>query len=245
MWMKETAGRPARWEATGLRWLSAADGARVVQIRSEGWHGLGLEHLESAAPSRAAAEDFGRVLSTTHAAGASAYGVGPDGWDGDGYQGPNTHLIPLPLRACESWGRMYADLRIAPLVQQSKALQKEKVVFERLFERLLAGDFDTDDVPARIHGDLWAGNVMWTSDGVVLIDPSAHGGHRESDLAALALFGCPQLDRIIAAYDEAAPLAHGWQDRVPLHQLHMLAMHAVVFGGGYVHQAVSIAHRYA
>ena len=32
---------------------------------------------------------------------------------------------------------------------------------------------------------------MWTPDGVVLIDPAAHGGHRETDLAMLALFGCP------------------------------------------------------
>ena len=43
------------------------------------------------------------------------------------------------------------------------------------------------DKPARIHGDLWSGNVMWTADSgqseAVLIDPAAHGGHREEDLA--------------------------------------------------------------
>ena len=32
---------------------------------------------------------------------------------------------------------------------------------------------------------------MWTAEGAVLIDPAAHGGHRETDLAMLALFGCP------------------------------------------------------
>ena len=42
-----------------------------------------------------------------------------------------------------------------------------------------------------------------------LIDPAAHGGHRETDLAMLALFGAPFLDRILAAYDEVAPLAAG------------------------------------
>ena len=88
--------------------------------------------------------------------------------------------------------------------------------------------------PARIHGDLWSGNVHWAADGRAwLVDPAAHGGHRETDLAMLALFGAPHLDRILAAYDEADPLADGWQHRVALHQLHPLLVHAVLFGGGY------------
>ena len=65
--------------------------------------------------------------------------------------------------------------------------------------------------PARLHGDLWSGNVLWAPDGAWLIDPAAHGGHRETDLAMLALFGCPHLDVVLAAYDEAAPLADGWR----------------------------------
>ena len=65
----------------------------------------------------------------------------------------------------------------------------------------------------------------------MLIDPAAHGGHREADLAMLALFGAPHLERVLAAYDEAAPLADGWRDRVLLHQVHPLLLHAVLFGG--------------
>ena len=91
--------------------------------------------------------------------------------------------------------------------------------------------------PARLHGDLWSGNVLWAPDGAWLIDPAAHGGHRETDLAMLALFGCPHLDRVLAAYDEAAPLADGWRDRVPLHQLFPLLVHVVLFGRGYAAQA--------
>jgi fructosamine-3-kinase len=77
---------------------------------------------------------------------------------------------------------------------------------------------------------------LWGADGQAwLIDASsAHVGHRETDLAMLALFGAPYLDRILRAYDEAAPLAEGWRDRVRLHQLHPLLVHVQLFGGGYV-----------
>jgi fructosamine-3-kinase len=68
---------------------------------------------------------------------------------------------------------------------------------------------------------------------VVLIDPAAHGGHRETDLAMLELFGCPRLDEIVAAYDATCPLRAGWRERVPMHQLHPLAVHAAGYGAGY------------
>ena len=106
----------------------------------------------------------------------------------------------------------------------------------------LAGCFDDDDdQPARIHGDLWSGNVMWTSDGVVLIDPAAHGGHRETDLAMLALFGCPFLDEVRSGYQSVRRLREGWRDRVPLHQLYPLLAHVVLFGGGYGRQTEAAA----
>jgi fructosamine-3-kinase len=87
--------------------------------------------------------------------------------------------------------------------------------------------------PARLHGDLWAGNRLVDERGVSwLIDPAAHGGHREFDLAMMQLFGgfgpaC------VDAYDDAFPLASGWRARIPLHQLAPLAVHAIKFGGGY------------
>jgi fructosamine-3-kinase len=124
-------------------------------------------------------------------------------------------------------------------------LTKDEVaVIERLATRCADGEFDTGDQPARLHGDLWSGNVLWTHDTAVLIDPAAHGGHREADLAMLALFGAPHLERVLAAYDEAAPLAPGWRERVRLHQVHPLLLHAVLFGGGYGAQAVRAAARY-
>jgi fructosamine-3-kinase len=99
-----------------------------------------------------------------------------------------------------------------------------------------------EEPPALLHGDLWAGNVHWAANGLVyLIDPAVHGGHRETDLAMLALFGCPLLDRVLAAYQEVTPLADGWPDRVPLHQLFPLLVHTELFGGGYAGRAIAAA----
>lgn len=120
----------------------------------------------------------------------------------------------------------------------------DAAVLDRLADRVAAGAFDTGEVPARLHGDLWSGNVLWTAQEAVLIDPAAHGGHREADLAMLALFGAPHLERALAAYDEATPLADGWRERVLLHQVHPLLLHAVLFGGSYAAQSMRAARRY-
>jgi fructosamine-3-kinase len=57
----------------------------------------------------------------------------------------------------------------------------------------------------------------------------------------LALFGAPHLARILAAYQEEAPLAVGWRPRVPLHQLHPLLVHACLFGSAYRDAALDAA----
>lgn len=235
------SARAAEWEATGLHWLRVDGGARVVEVLSVDNASVVLQRLSSAAPSATAAASFGRALAATHAAGARAHGTGPDGWVGDGYQGPADDLLPLPLRSYESWGAMYADLRVAPLAERAGLT----AVSGPVLRRLRSGQFDASCTrPARLHGDLWSGNLVWTTEGAVLIDPAAHGGHPESDLAALALFGAPHLETILASYDEVAPLTDGWRDRVPLMQLHLVLLHAVLFGGGYVEQARGILRRY-
>lgn len=239
------------WEAAGLSWLAsaqAAGGAEVVPVLGVGEHHLELERLVEAAPTPAAAEAFGRGLARTHAAGAASFGAGPPGWRGDGWLGPLAEPLPLPLGAWPSWGVFLAEARLRPLVRTGRDRgvldAADAEVLERLAERLVSGDLGAEEPAARLHGDLWAGNVVWTARGAVLIDPAAHGGHREADLALLALFGAPHLDRVLAAYDEAAPLADGWRDRVLLHQVHPLLLHAVLFAGGYTRRCVAAAAHY-
>ena len=79
----------------------------------------------------------------------------------------------------------------------------------------------------------------------VLIDPAAQGGHAETDLAELGVFSQPHLDQVYAGYEEVSALAAGWRERVGAHQLHMLIIHAALFGGGYGARTVATARRYA
>lgn len=239
-----------RWEAAGLRWLAEVpDGARVVDVLSVSDGALELEFLTATTPTRAAAGDLGVGLARTHAAGAPGYGAPPAGWSGDGYLGPASQPLPLPLRPTDSWGVFWAEQRLLPLVERCRdrglLSQQQARLIETVAGRCAAGEFDTDDPPARLHGDLWSGNVMWTAEGAVLIDCAAHGGHRETDLAMLALFGCPHLDEIRSAYHATAPLADGWQQREPLHQLHPLLLHLALFGTGYLARVLDAARRFA
>jgi fructosamine-3-kinase len=230
-------------EAAGLRWLAVKGGVRCAQVvgHDEDW--LTLTRVESAAPSRAAAHDFGVRLAVTHDAGATAFGAGPDGWSGDGYFGPMSQPLPMSLTGHDGWGEFYAEERLTPMSELAapRLSASARDLTDVVIDLCRAGRFDDDDRPARLHGDLWSGNVMWTSDGCVLIDPAAHGGHRETDLAMLALFGCPFLDEILAGYRSVRSLRDGWRDRVGLHQLYPLLAHVVLFGGGYGGQTEAAA----
>jgi fructosamine-3-kinase len=238
-----------QWEAAGLAWLAdAPGGVAVVKVLSVADQHLDLAKLSFANPDPAMAEAFGAALARTHDAGAPAFGSPPAGWEGDGFLGPATQLLPLSLTPEESWGAFYAEQRLLPMlaaaVDRGLFHRHDRAVFERVARRLHDGEFDDGSAPARLHGDLWSGNIAWTPAGAVLIDPAAHGGHRETDLAMLALFGCPHWDFVVGGYLGQHRLDAHWRERVALHQLHPLLVHAVLFGADYPGRALELARRY-
>ncbi|MFE9651486.1 fructosamine kinase family protein [Micromonospora sp. NPDC006431] len=225
-------------EAAGLRWLREPGTVAVPEVVVALPELLALDWVEPGEPTPEAAERFGRELAGLHRAGAPTFGAEWPGFIGALPQDNTPDPGP--------WSAWFARRRLMPYLKMSVddgALSgADASLVEELIGRI--GEFGGDEPPARIHGDLWPGNLLWGADDRVwLVDPAAHGGHRETDLAQLALFGGPShLDRMMAAYREAWPLADGWRERVPLHQLHLLLVHAALFGAAYRDAVVSAAH---
>jgi fructosamine-3-kinase len=237
-------------EASSLRWLAAADAVPVPEVLAVTEAALVISMIPPGHATPSAAFRFGTELARMHAAGSENFGAP---WRGFIASLPldNTPAPPgQPAGAAPSrpqgtqWPQWYANRRLLPYLRQaldSGALRPEDGrLVEAVMDRIdsLAGPAEP---PSRIHGDCWAGNVLWSDDRGWLIDPAAHGGHRETDLAMLALFGAPHLDRILVGYNDTMPLAAGWRSRVPLHQLHPLLVHACLFGASYAEQVRSAA----
>jgi fructosamine-3-kinase len=228
-------------EAAGLRWLAAPGALPTPGVFEVGRDHLVLEWIEPGQLDEAGAEEFGRGLALTHAAGAPCFGD-------PGLGAASFGSLRLPNDPAPDWPTFYAERRLRPLARIARerdalsdaGAHAVAAVCGRLAE--LAGP---PEPPARLHGDLWSGNVLADAAGRAwLIDPSAYGGHREVDLAMLRLFGAPA-ERIFDAYAEVAPPASGWEERVQLWQLLPLLVHAVLFGGSYRGAAERVARHYA
>jgi fructosamine-3-kinase len=228
---------------------------------------LALEWIDEGTLGLTGEEELGRGLAALHAAGApgfGSFGTGVKPSSPSGVADPDSSAdapaprggasplrigpLQLPNGPTDSWAELYGEYRLRPLARRAVVRgalpDGTEALIDRVCERLpeLAG---SAEAPARLHGDLWSGNVMADTRGTLyLIDPAAYGGHREVDLAMLRLFGGPS-ERCFAAYAEVAPLADGHADRIELWQLFPLLVHAVLFGGHYGGSVARIARRYA
>jgi fructosamine-3-kinase len=238
-------------EAAGLRWLGEPAAVAVPEVLavSDGGDGDGdgdeppflvLEWIELGHPRAHTEGDLGRGLAALHQSTPATFGR---------EDRRSTGSRGLPNEPCDTWAEFYATQRMAPLARlarDGRALPDRAVAqLERLDAARLAEVGGPPEPPARLHGDLWAGNRVVDVDGNSwLIDPAAHGGHREFDLAMMRLFGGFGIE-CFAAYAEVHPLADGWEQRVALHQIAPLVVHAIKFGGGYLEAATRAIAQYA
>lgn len=217
-------------EAAGLTWLRDAAAINVPEVLavSDDPAFLVLEWIDPGEPHFTTEADLGRALAALHQTGATSFGR---------EDRRSTGSRGLPNEPCATWAEFYATNRLLPLARlatDGRALPDQAIRDLKAIAGMLEELVGPPEPPARLHGDLWAGNRLVGAGGVNwLIDPATHGGHREFDLAMMRLFGGFGND-CFAAYEEMAPLADGWVDRVPLHQLAPLVVHAIKFGGPYV-----------
>jgi fructosamine-3-kinase len=216
-------------EAAGLEWLREPGVIAVPEVLAVGDRPpvLVLGWIDEGRPGPTTEADLGRQLAALHRAGAPCFGR---------EDRRTTGSLALANDPAGSWVEFYAERRLHPLAtraEETGALGDRSVRQLRDVADRMAVLVGPPEPPARLHGDLWAGNRLVDRQGRSwLVDPAAFGGHREYDLAMMLLFGGFGRD-CFAAYDEAFPLAADWEERVPLHQLGPLVVHAVKFGGGY------------
>lgn len=230
-------------EAAGLAWLAEASALRTPDVLGvgdvEGPAWLALSFVAEGPPSISHDEALGRGLAGLHRCGVDDYG-----WMRGNFIGS----LPQDNDPAPDWPTFYGQRRLHPLARSARDRgllgQQTSARIDELVGQLpsLCGP---PEPPARLHGDLWGGNALVASDGApVLIDPAVYAGHREVDLAMMRLFGGFS-SRVFAAYEEAAPLHPGAEERIPLYQLYPLLVHVLLFGGAYVSQLDAALRRVA
>jgi fructosamine-3-kinase len=218
-------------EARSLEALRARGAVRVPAVRGAAERWLLLEWLEPGSPGRSGWSELGRGLAAVHAPRSESFG-----WPASNYIG----TLPQDNGAASGWGAFWRERRLAPQLERAFAAGffagPDRRRFERLLVRMdaLLADGDAEGA-SLLHGDLWSGNIHFTSDGVAaLIDPSSYHGHREVDLAMAELFGGFEAP-FFEAYTEAAPLRPGYAElRRPIYQLYYQLVHVNLFGRGYI-----------
>lgn len=223
-------------EAEGLQALSVSGAPRLPRPFLAGNDFLLMEDLRPARRGANYWQDFGRQLAVLHEHTSPRFGFEHDNYIGS---------TPQPNGWLEDGYAFFAGRRLlfqADLAQRRGLLgSKEMKQAERLAARL------PDLIPAQsaslIHGDLWGGNALSDARGApALIDPAAHYGWAEAELAMTLLFGGFS-EGFYRAYQEARPLPAGFRQRVPLYNLYHLLNHLNLFGGGYYEEVAAILGR--
>ncbi len=227
-------------EAAGLSWLaqSAVNVPEVLLVSDEP-PVLALEWIEPGLMTVHSDRTLGVELAELHQQTFAGFGR-PDL--------KTTGSLALPNTSHSRWSDFYASCRLLPLASiafDRQVLQPATIHGVEMIAGNLSAFAAADEPPSLLHGDLWAGNRLVDQQGRSwLIDPAAHGGHREFDIAMMHLFG-GYGEECFESYNDAYPLQADWQQRIPLHQLAPLLVHAIKFGGHYVAAVERIVGKFA
>ena len=181
-------------------------------------HGLlCMEYLEEATPGPRRWREFGTALARMHSWAGQGYG-----WNEDYAFGS----LRIENETLPTWPEFWAERRLLPFLPNLPAElgQRIEALAARVGERL-----PRDPNPALLHGDLWTGNLLFTKDQAVMIDPACYYGHSEVDLAMLTLFGEPDT----AFWRGYGKLEPGYSEREAIYKLWPALVHMTLFGDTY------------
>ena len=209
----------------------------ILVGRNGGKQFIIMEWIEQGVPDTNFWSLFGESLAKLHSNTTDKFGLNHDNYIGS---------LPQVNDFMGSWADFYREQRLLPQIklaeQQGRLTNSIRLGFDNLFKRL--DELMPIEKPALIHGDLWSGNMMVSKGGVPCIfDPAVYYGHREMDLAMMALFGGFG-DAWIDSYNDVYPLELGWRSRIQIAQLYPLMVHVNLFGGGYARSVETILKRF-
>jgi fructosamine-3-kinase len=225
-------------EAKGLAALHVSGGPTVPRVYLDEREFILLEDLKSGPHNQEYWPTFGRQLAKLHNHTNFQFG-----FDHDNYIGSTRQLNPWT----DDGHTFFAEFRLlyqAQMAHKRGLLGKGELRdVERIAGRLVT--LVPNQPASIIHGDLWSGNAITDSSGApAIIDPAAHYGWAEAELAMTSLFGTFPTT-FFRAYEEIRPLEPSYQARFPIYNLYHLLNHLNIFGRGYLSQVKSILRRYS
>lgn len=220
-------------EVDGLNALRKAEAIRVPQPLGWGIAAgkafLVLEHIEMV--SRGRDSELGQQLARLHQHTNQRFGWHVDNFIGQTPQ-KNTWSADWIVFLREQRLRFQIDRAISNGIRLRHA--------DALLDQLEYFFNGYQPVPSLLHGDLWAGNAAFDTDGnPVIFDPAVYYGDREADLALTELFGGFG-QAFYSGYKHIWPLDPGYTTRKTLYKLYHVLNHFNLFGGGYARQGQSM-----
>lgn len=229
-------------EKKGLETIAATQAIKTPNVIDIGKHNedafLLLDYIETRNPFEKDMEDFGFQLAELHnSQHNSHFGFPADNFIGNLHQSNKQH---------KTWIDFYAEERLQPqfdIALKLGLLNFKEIPSKEHLHSNLKLYFNTIK-PSLLHGDLWSGNYLISSNGeVYLIDPATYYGNHEVDIAMSKLFGGFS-NSFYNAYQQIIPFDKNTNDRIELYQLYYLLVHLNMFGSPYYSSVKRILSNY-
>lgn len=235
-WNRPALGDIFKKEKEGLDILAQADTDLVIPQVHDLQTNSGLDvsfivldYIEPCEPNNDFFEQFGRAVAQLHSHSSHMFGLDHDNFIGK---------LPQDNSQSANWIEFFVECRLRPQFETALndgLLQSSMIShFERLLDQL--EELLPEEPPSLLHGDLWDGNYLATTDNrVCIFDPAVYYGNREIELAFTRLFGGFD-DRFYDGYNEVWPLENGFEKRIDIYNLYPLLVHVNLFGRAYADQ---------